>query len=153
MTHPEPPGHSAPRLILLLVLLVGIALLTLAEARMPYLPGDPTLARGIQTLGPISNALAQWITKTAETPWCIILLGLAVLCAWAISGWRAALLAFPVFFGLWLFGIWLSPLIAQPRPLSRSHGRGWSSEGFCISLYLRSDLCLDFRLYCAPRAG
>jgi undecaprenyl-diphosphatase len=90
-------------------------LLTLAEARMPYLPGDLALARGIQTLGAISNTLAQWITKTAETPWCIILLGLALLSAWAISGWRAALLA-SVFFGLWLFGIWLSPLIARPRP-------------------------------------
>lgn len=83
---------------------------------MPYLPGDLTLARGIQTLGPVSNALAQWTTKSAETPWSFILLGLSVLGAWAISGRRAALLAFPVFFGLWLFGIWLSPLIAQPRP-------------------------------------
>jgi len=83
---------------------------------MPYLPGDLPLARGIQTLGPVSNALAQWITKSAETPWSFFLLGLAVLGARAISGWRGALLAFPVFFGLWLFGIWLSPLIAQPRP-------------------------------------
>src|ERR1700692_4637187 len=33
-----------------------------------------------------------------------------------ISGWRAALLAIPIFFGLFLFGIWLSPHIAQPRP-------------------------------------
>lgn len=48
-----------------------------------------------------------------------------------ISGWRAALLAFPIFLGLWLFGLWLSPHVAQPRPSPElitviGHPKGYS---------------------------
>jgi membrane-associated phospholipid phosphatase len=45
-----------------------------------------------------------------------VVLRLAVAAAWWLGGLRPALVAVPVFFGLWLLGIWLSPQIAQPRP-------------------------------------
>jgi hypothetical protein len=67
-TYPEPPRRCAPRLILLLFLLVGIVLLTLAEARIPYLSGDLTLAPSIQTLGPISNTLVSGLQGRPSHP-------------------------------------------------------------------------------------
>jgi len=108
--------YSKWRLVFLAVLAVTLALLCFAAARLPYLPGDIAFAKAIQASVPIPTSLAQWITATALPPWCFILLGLTVAIAWLISGWRAGLLGLPVFFGLWLFGIWLSPLISQPRP-------------------------------------
>ena len=108
--------HGRTRLLALVALAIAIALLSSAAARMPYFPGDVALAKSIQSLIPMRVPLAQWITATALAPWCFVLLALSVLTAWWISGWRAALVAVAVFFGLWLFGIWLSPLVAQPRP-------------------------------------
>jgi len=91
-------------------------LLIVAAARMAYFPTDLFLARALQSLAFLPLSWASWITATADKPWCFALLVLVVVVAWLLCGWRAALVAVPVFFGLWLFGIWLSPLIAQPRP-------------------------------------
>ena len=91
-------------------------LLIVAAARMAYFPTDLFLARGLQSLAFLPLRWAAWITATADKPWCFALLALVVVVAWLLCGWRAALVALPVFFGLRLFGIWLSPLIAQPRP-------------------------------------
>ena len=101
---------------MLLALAIAIALLSSATARMPYFPGDVALAKFIQAFVPMTAPVAQWITATALVPWCFVLLALSVLSAWWMSGWRASFVAVPVFFGLWLVGIWLSPLVAQPRP-------------------------------------
>lgn len=106
------------RTLWLSALAVAIILLTFAASRMPYFPTDVAIARAVQTHVPISVRAATWITATADKPGWIFLLALTAVLAWAISGWRAALLAIPIFFGLWFFGIWLSPHVAQPRPSS-----------------------------------
>lgn len=92
------------------------ALLTWAAARAPYFPGDLALARAVQSALPYPIGWAREITAAADTPACFGLLGLTLICAWGISGWRAALLSLPIFFGLWILGLWLSPIVAQPRP-------------------------------------
>ncbi|MGA8567727.1 MAG: hypothetical protein WB580_08035, partial [Candidatus Binataceae bacterium] len=124
---PEPDDKAAPRETRFLVyssrLIRGLltlgfvnVLLIVAAARMAYFPTDLFLARVLQSLAFLPLSWASWITATADKPWCFALLVLVVVAAWLLCGWRAALVALPVFFGLWLFGIWLSPLIAQPRP-------------------------------------
>jgi zinc transporter ZupT len=107
----------SPRLIggLVALGLVNV-LLIVAAARMPYFPTDLLVARTLQSLAFFPLSWASSITATADKPWCFALLALVAMVAWLLCGWRAALVALPVFFGLWLFGIWLSPLIAQPRP-------------------------------------
>lgn len=100
----------------LLVLAPVNAALIVAAARLPYFPGDVEFARLVQSAAPLPASAAQWITTTADMPWCFALLALAFLSAGLISGWRAAAVSVVVFFGLWLFGVWLSPIAAQPRP-------------------------------------
>lgn len=92
------------------------ALLCFAATRSPYFPTDIAIARAVQAVlaGPVG--WARWITTSADKPTCFVLLILTIIFAWMISGWRAALLSLPIFFGLWGFGAWLSPLAAQPRP-------------------------------------
>lgn len=48
-----------------------------------------------------------------------------------MCGWRAAAVAVTIFFGLWLLGIGLSPIVAQPRPTSElinvvGHPKGYA---------------------------
>jgi membrane-associated phospholipid phosphatase len=88
----------------------------LAAGRMPYFPGDVFLARATQAMVPMPTGLARWITATAEIPWCFVLLGLTIGVTWWLADWRAAAVAAPVFFGLWMLGMWLSVQVAQPRP-------------------------------------
>jgi membrane-associated phospholipid phosphatase len=100
----------------LLVLTLVNTAVVLAAGRMRYFPGDVFFARATQAIAPLPVGFSRWIPATAETPWCFILLGLAIAAAWWLAGLRAAAVAVPVFFGLWLLGLWLSPQIAQPRP-------------------------------------
>jgi undecaprenyl-diphosphatase len=100
---------------LIILTLVNTAVV-LAAGRMPYFPTDVAIARAIQTIAPLPVGFSQAITKTAEMPWCFILLALSIAAAWWLDGWRAGAVAAVVFFGAWLLGIWLSPQIAQPRP-------------------------------------
>jgi membrane-associated phospholipid phosphatase len=100
----------------LVVLTLVNTAVVLAAGRMPYFPGDVFFARATQAIAPLPIGLSRFITATAETPWCFILLGLSIAAAWRLAGRRAAAVAVPVFFGLWLLGLWLSPQIAQPRP-------------------------------------
>ena len=119
-TNTDPPSinriYSLAKMLWLLALAVAIALLVFAASRLPYFPTDVAIARVVQSRVPMTVSAANWITATAEKPWWIVLLALTAASAWMISGWRAALLAIPIFFGLFLFGIWLSPHVAQPRP-------------------------------------
>jgi undecaprenyl-diphosphatase len=98
------------------ILIVVDVVITFAAARMPWFPGDPQLARATQTYTPVPIAFAQAITASAEKPWCFILLAITIAVAWTMSGWRAAAIAVAIFFGLWVLGLWLSPMVAQPRP-------------------------------------
>jgi membrane-associated phospholipid phosphatase len=100
---------------LLILAPVNVALIV-GAARLPYLPGDVQFARFVQSTVGLPVGLAQWITTTAQAPWCFVLLGLTLFACWVIGGWRAALVSIALFFGLWVFGIWLSPIAAQPRP-------------------------------------
>jgi hypothetical protein len=97
--------RASPKILWLFALAVAIALLTFAASRMPYFPDDLAIARAVQSYLPMPTSAAVWITATADKPWWIVLLAITVAIAWAISGRRAALIAFPIFFGLFLFGI------------------------------------------------
>lgn len=108
--------YSPGKLLWLSAMAAVIVLLVLAASRLPYFPTDIAIARAIQSLVPMPVSVAQWITATADKPWWIVLVVMTVLSAWAINGWRAGLVAMPVFFGLFLVGVWLSPHVAQPRP-------------------------------------
>jgi membrane-associated phospholipid phosphatase len=100
----------------LITLIVVDVVFAFAAARMPWFPGDPQIARLIQHFAPMPIPLAQAITASAMKPWCFALLVATVAFAWTISGWRAAAIAVAIFFSLWLLGILLRPMVAQPRP-------------------------------------
>lgn len=117
-SNPQPvsPVYSLASMLCLLALAVVIAILAFAASRIPYFPTDLAIARGLQSRAAMPVSAATWITAIAGKPWWLVLLTLTAVFAWVISGWRAAMLAIPIFFGLLLFGIWLSPHVAQPRP-------------------------------------
>jgi membrane-associated phospholipid phosphatase len=108
--------YTARRMILIAAGAATTALLCLAAARNSYFPTDIAIARMVQAKLPQSPEWAGWVTGTADKPWCFVLLALTIIIGWAISGWRAALLSLPIFFGVWGLGVWLSPLVAQSRP-------------------------------------
>jgi hypothetical protein len=100
----------------LVILIVIDVVIAFAAVRIPWFPGDPQIALAIQHFAPMPIPLAQAITTSALMPWCFVLLAATIVVAWAMCGWRAAAVAVTIFFGLWLLGIALSPMIAQPRP-------------------------------------
>ncbi len=115
----------------LVTLAVVDVVLAFAAARTPWFPGDPQIARAIQHFAPMAIPLAQTITASAMKPWCFLLLAATIAVAWTMCGWRAAAVAVAIFFGLWLLGIWLSPMVAQPRPTSElinvvGHPKGYA---------------------------
>ncbi len=99
-----------------LVLLILAVLLTISLKYLPYLPGDVSSTRLIQSLLPESKLWAQVLSSTAKAPWIWVLMALTFILSWVIAGWRAGLLSLASFIGLWLLGNWLGPVIAQPRP-------------------------------------
>jgi membrane-associated phospholipid phosphatase len=99
-----------------LILLALAVFLVICLKYLPYLPGDVSITRLIQSLLPESKRWAQVISSTAKTPWILVLIALTFCLSWAIAGWRAGLLSIASFIGLWLLGNWLGPVIAQPRP-------------------------------------
>src|ERR1039457_2369240 len=92
------PTYSLASMLCLLALAVVIAILAFAASRIPYFPTDLAIARGLQSRAAMPVSAATWITATAEKPWWLVLLALTAVFAWVISGWRAALLAIPIFF-------------------------------------------------------
>ncbi|AFM24948.1 phosphatase PAP2 family protein [Desulfomonile tiedjei] len=99
-----------------LVLLIMAILLTICLNYYPYLPGDVSSTRLIQSLLPESKHWAQVLSSTAKSPFVFILIAITFALSWVIAGWRAALLSVASFIGLWLLGTWLGPVISQPRP-------------------------------------
>jgi len=99
-----------------LVLLILAVSLTICLRYLPYLPGDVTSTRLIQSVLPESKTWAQVLSSTAKTPWVFGLIAVTFVLSWVIAGWRAGLLAIASFVGLLLLGKWLGPSIAQPRP-------------------------------------
>jgi len=98
--------------IILLVLTAG---LTFAAARFPRFPGDVQVARLVQSLA-LGHTWAQWVTATAKAPLSYVLLGITLVAALFLSGWRAAFLSIPSFCGVLLFDPALKSWIARPRP-------------------------------------
>ncbi|MBM4326100.1 MAG: phosphatase PAP2 family protein [Deltaproteobacteria bacterium] len=98
------------------VLLVLAVILTICLKYLPYLPGDVSITRLIQSLPPESKYWAQVMSSTAKAPWIWGLIAASFVISWLIAGWRAALLSIVSFMGLWLLGKWLGPVVAQPRP-------------------------------------
>jgi len=99
-----------------LVVLILAIFLTICLKYFPYLPGDVTSTRLIQSLLPESKTWAQVLSSTAKMPWILLLVAVTFVLSWVIAGWRAGLLSIAAFMGLWLLGGWLGPVIAQPRP-------------------------------------
>jgi membrane-associated phospholipid phosphatase len=99
-----------------LVLLILAVTLTICLKYFPYLPGDVSITRLIQSVLPESKRWAQVISSTAGMPWIGILIAVTFAVSWLIGGWRAGLLSVASFVGLWLLAKWLGPAIAQPRP-------------------------------------
>jgi undecaprenyl-diphosphatase len=92
------------------------ALLTLAVKYLPFLPGDVSCTRLVQSLLPESKEWAKWLSSTAEMPSVLILISITFLISLLVAGWRAASLSVVSFIGLRLLGKVLGPIIAQPRP-------------------------------------
>ncbi len=99
-----------------LALLILAVLCTICFKYIPYLPGDVSVTRLIQSALPESKSWAQSISSTAAMPWVLGLISITFILSWAFAGWRASLLAIVSFMGLLLLGKWLGPVIAQPRP-------------------------------------
>lgn len=112
----QPELYSPALLLWLIALAAAMAVLARSSARHPLLPLDLPVAWAVQKVFPLPEDLALWITQTADKPWCFFLAALCAVGAWLLSGWRAAALAVAVFFLPWLLALWLSPLVAQPRP-------------------------------------
>ncbi|MBI4965092.1 MAG: hypothetical protein HY913_17595 [Desulfomonile tiedjei] len=104
------------REVVWLSLLLLAVLLTILFKYVPYLPGDVSITRLIQSSLPESKHWAQAISATAKPPWVLVLIAITFALSWVIAGWRAGLLSIASFVGLWLLGQWLGPVIAQPRP-------------------------------------
>lgn len=102
--------------IVWLCLLILAVVLTILFKYVPYLPGDVSITKLIQSVLPESKYWAQVMSSTAKAPWVWGLIAVTFVISWVIAGWRAALLYVAGFMGLWLLGKWLGPVIAQPRP-------------------------------------
>jgi membrane-associated phospholipid phosphatase len=97
-------------------LLILAVLLTILLKYVPYLPGDVSATRLIQSLLPESQHWAKNLSSTAKTPWIFVVIAVTFVLSWVIAGWRAGLLSLASFIGLWLLGQWLGSVIGQPRP-------------------------------------
>jgi len=129
--------HTKTALVALIVVDVVLAF---AASRTPWFPDDPQIARGIQHFAPMPIPLAQAITASALMPWCFVLLAATIVFTWTMRGWRAAVVAFAIFFGLWFLGILLSPIVAQPRPTAElinvvGHPKGYAFPSIFGLLY------------------
>ncbi len=92
------------------------ALATLAAKYSAYFPGDLAVERWVQSLAPPNLNWAAGVSRTAEFPGVLLILALVLALAWALAGWRAALLAILSLAGMWVLGAWLGAVIGRPRP-------------------------------------
>ncbi len=91
-------------------------LLALAAHYFPFFPGDVAVARWVQSLVPGDLRWAQGVSRAADFPWILLSAALIFALAWALAGWRAAVLSSVCLAGMLALGTWLSPVVARPRP-------------------------------------
>ena len=89
---------------------------TLAAHYFPYFPGDVAVARWVQSLVPGDLRWAQGVSRAVDFPWILLIAALIFALSWALAGWRAAVLSMVSLAGMLALGIWLSPVVARPRP-------------------------------------
>lgn len=92
------------------------AALALAAHYFPYFPGDVAVARWVQALVPGNLRWAQGVSRVVDFPWILLIAALIFALAWALAGWRGAVLSVVSLAGMLALGAWLSPVIARPRP-------------------------------------
>ena len=97
-------------------LFIIAVLVTLAAKYFAYFPGDVAVERWVQSLVTQNLNWAEAVSRTAEFPWILSILGLTVAISWGMAGWRAALVSILSFAGMWALGNWLGPFIGRPRP-------------------------------------
>ena len=96
--------------------LILAALVMLAAKYYAYFPGDVAVERFVQSMVPQNLTWAVGISRTAEFPWVVLILGIIAVFSWVLAGWRAALISILSFIGMLMLGNWLGPVIARPRP-------------------------------------
>jgi membrane-associated phospholipid phosphatase len=92
------------------------ALLVLAARYYAFFPGDVSVERWVQSLVPGDLSWAEMVSKSAEFPWFLLIVGFIFVSSRVFGGWRAALLSLVSVAGMLALGKWLGPLIARPRP-------------------------------------
>ena len=97
-------------------LFIIASVVTLAARYYAYFPGDVAVERWVQSLFPQNLNWAMGVSRTAESPWVLLILALVFASSWALTGWRAALISIFSFVGMLVLGNWLGPVIARPRP-------------------------------------
>ena len=91
-------------------------LLILAAHYFPRFPGDVAVARWVQALVPGDLRWAQGVSRAVDFPWILLIAALIFGLAWALAGWRGAVLSSVCLAGMLALGTWLSPVVARPRP-------------------------------------
>jgi membrane-associated phospholipid phosphatase len=110
-----PPQRRIGAVVWGLLFLVAVAGI-LAEAALPYLPGDVAVARAVQAALPPGPDWAQAVSASAQWPWTGALILVAAAFGWALRGSRAAILAVVSYIGIWALDQGLRLVLVQPRP-------------------------------------
>ncbi len=88
----------------------------LAAHYFPRFPGDVAVARWVQSLVPPNLTWAQAVSRAVDFPWILLVLASIMALSWTLAGRRGAVLSIFSLAGMLLLGLWLSPVIARPRP-------------------------------------
>lgn len=100
----------------LFLVALAITIVVGAQARLlPYLPGDPAIARVVQSLSPGTDWVPSMIA-TATAPLKYGLMAIAVLGAWRLAGVRAALVVVAAIAVEQSFAESSKALFGRPRP-------------------------------------
>ncbi len=105
------PSRLAPFLLAL-----AVSVLLFGAARMtPYFAGDLPVARAVQAMSP-GTAWATSVTRTATAPTKYAFMVLGVALAWALAGWRGAVIVVGAILIEQSFGEASKQIAQRPRP-------------------------------------
>lgn len=98
------------------VLALVVSALLFGAARMePYFAGDVPLARAVQAVSP-GTGWATAVTRTATAPTKYALMALGIGLAWALAGWRGAVIVLGAILIEQSFGEASKQIAQRPRP-------------------------------------